>query len=74
MKRLLIILMLLSSTCQADIKKINGVWYGNVCRNGNMFSVLFADWYYKPIGSKCDLVNFDFHTIVVVGQGRITYE
>ena len=62
---------LLPFTAFADTKKIDGVLYGNVCRQGNVFSVRFAPIYWAPVGDLCNVLRLD-GTIFAVG--KITHE
>jgi hypothetical protein len=72
-KKLSVVFCLFAATiCIADTKWVNGVLYGNVCRNGVQYSILFDPAYYKPVGSECDLISLDEHR--VIGKGRISHE
>lgn len=67
-------LAILLTTCtisQADLKKVNGTLYGNVCRNGNVFSVRFDPEYWAPVRSQCNVLRLDG---TVFSLGYITYE
>lgn len=68
---ILTIALLVSTQTQAALIKMNGTLYGNVCRNGNVYSVLFGSEYYAPVRSSCKVLRLDgtVHSI-----GRITYE
>ena len=65
------LLLLVSVSCIADTKWINGVQYGNVCRKGENYSVFFHPSYWKPVGSKCDLITLEGR---LIGQGIISHE
>jgi len=63
------LLLFFSLNCFADIKNIDGVYYGNVCRSGNVYSVRYDVW--GVVGKECKVLRLD-GTIFAIG--RITYE
>jgi len=64
-----LLLLLLSFNSYADTKWIDGELYGNVCRQGNVYSVRYDQW--GLVGSTCNLLRIDG---TVFGIGKITHE
>lgn len=68
---LFICLLILCFDVLADIFRKNGVYFGNTCRFGNIFSVRFEPEYYLPVGSKCNVLTIEGK---IFTNGVITHE
>ena len=76
MKKFMMSLLLLSVTTVvcADTWLVGKVLYGNICRNGDYYSVYDFDQK-QPVGSRCNLYMYndpDHHK--VIGSGVISNE
>ena len=67
---LFITLMLIASSAQSVTWYVDGILFGNVCRNGGYFTV-YSIYNGQPVGTACPVRN-DYG--VVIAYGVVTIE
>lgn len=64
------LLALAATSSFATVWLVNGVWVGNVCRNGAYYTV-YPSYDAQPIGSSCAIINGYGQ---VIGYGWVSNE